>query len=531
MSEKTKVQAKTLAHSVSTPKSLAFQARPFAAQPESTFGEEHDGSSLFDTYLQRRAWAHDFGRAPPQMVIQPKLTLGPAGDKYEQEADLVAKQVMRQIHAPMSQPANQAQSVQRSYDELRRTPNIQRLPTVEGATVESGIESAITQAQGGGLPLAEGVRAPMEQAFAADFSGVRVHTDAESDSLNRSLQARAFTTGQDIFFRQGEYSPSSSGGQQLLAHELTHVVQQNGAKSVSPTIIQRFHVENKTNLEKFPATSTNLVYLQALLKEMQTALDDPDKEKWELPSYTIKKTRSDQKFDKKTLIQSTEQIIEARIRPQGQFSGIGRAAPDAMTGQDRPDAGKIDSNKPGIRPPSKEIKSSWPSNKNHQLDISYDNTHFKITSHLKHYTPWAEGGRNPQQTALMKSNAKTYIHHYVKANPTGQYEWLHLIANSLGGKNVYGNLVAGSFDANTEMIPYERAIASWASDLPAAPDGISAVEIKATADLQGDSWLATKITLEGQGPKPGQKVNAVINNPQRTKMLTVSDYKAIEASL
>ena len=68
----------------------------------------------------------------------------------------------------------------------------------------------------------------MEQAFGADFGGVKVHTDSRSDQLNQSIQARAFTTGQDVFFRQGEYNPGSRGGQELLAHELTHVVQQNG---------------------------------------------------------------------------------------------------------------------------------------------------------------------------------------------------------------------------------------------------------------------------------------------------------------
>jgi hypothetical protein len=68
----------------------------------------------------------------------------------------------------------------------------------------------------------------MEPALGADFSGVRVHADAGADALNQSLQARAFTTGQDVFFRQGAYNPGSSSGRELLAHELTHVVQQNG---------------------------------------------------------------------------------------------------------------------------------------------------------------------------------------------------------------------------------------------------------------------------------------------------------------
>jgi hypothetical protein len=90
------------------------------------------------------------------------------------------------------------------------------------------LEASIQQAQGSGQPLADSIRQPMEQAFGADFSNVKVHTDTQSDQLNQSIQARAFTTGQDVFFRQGEYNPGSRGGQELLAHELTHVVQQSG---------------------------------------------------------------------------------------------------------------------------------------------------------------------------------------------------------------------------------------------------------------------------------------------------------------
>jgi hypothetical protein len=202
------------------------------------------------------------------MVIQPKLTLGAVGDKYEQEADQVAKQVMRQIHAPLSQPA--AQSVPHTInDKVQRAQTIQPVPTTHGSTVDSGIESTINQTRGGGQPLADQIRAPMEQAFGADFSGVRVHTSAQSDRLNHSLQARAFTTGQDIFFRQGTYNPSSSGGQQLLAHELTHVVQQNGRavqrtnfdKKESPVqrnIIQRDKVLYRgCSTERADATTLN----------------------------------------------------------------------------------------------------------------------------------------------------------------------------------------------------------------------------------------------------------------------------------
>jgi len=95
--------------------------------------------------------------------------------------------------------------------------------------VSPELERSIHQERGGGQALDGGVRRQMESAMGADFSDVRVHTGEKSDSLNRALNARALTTGQDIFFRQGAYQPGSSTGRELLAHELTHVVQQNGS--------------------------------------------------------------------------------------------------------------------------------------------------------------------------------------------------------------------------------------------------------------------------------------------------------------
>lgn len=84
----------------------------------------------------------------------------------------------------------------------------------------------IHRARSSGQALDGAVQAQMSRAMGHDFSGVRVHTDDEAHALNERLNAKAFTTGPDIFFRSGAYSPQSSAGQQLIAHELTHVVQQ-----------------------------------------------------------------------------------------------------------------------------------------------------------------------------------------------------------------------------------------------------------------------------------------------------------------
>ena len=162
-----------------------------------------------------------------RLAVQAKLALGPVGDRYEQEADRVAQRVVETISSP-DQGAVQRQEVEEEEDEeLRRKVDVAGLAPAGGLDVGPDLESAIQRARGGGQPLSDGVRQPMERAFGADFGGVRIHADGEADSLNRSIQARAFTTGQDIFLRQGEHRPGSSEGQRLLAHELTHVVQQN----------------------------------------------------------------------------------------------------------------------------------------------------------------------------------------------------------------------------------------------------------------------------------------------------------------
>ncbi len=210
------------------------------------------------------------GNEATSHFLQAKLKLGPAGDAYEQEADRVAKQVVRASRQSKPAPKEAQQEgiqrdeldeemmqakplaeritpVQRTFvapppnfrkvqrddledDELQAAPN----HGFEGGDVDTDVARTIESAKGGGQPLHDGVRSSMEQGFGADFGGVRVHTGGQADELNRSLNARAFTTGSDIFFGKGQYDPGSTGGQELIAHELTHTVQQ-GAAGVART--------------------------------------------------------------------------------------------------------------------------------------------------------------------------------------------------------------------------------------------------------------------------------------------------------
>jgi hypothetical protein len=112
---------------------------------------------------------------------------------------------------------------------LQAKTDIQRVGA-EGGPVPPEVESAVHRARSGGQPLERAVQEQMSAALGHDFSGVRVHTDAEADALNQQLQAKAFTTGPNIFFKRGAYDPSSGGGRELIAHELTHVVQQDSGR-------------------------------------------------------------------------------------------------------------------------------------------------------------------------------------------------------------------------------------------------------------------------------------------------------------
>ena len=100
----------------------------------------------------------------------------------------------------------------------------------DGFDLNNETSNRINQARGGGQTLDSAVQTQMSGAMGHDFSGVRVHNNAESDALNQQVGAKAFTTGQDIFFKQGEYNPGSGSGKELIAHELTHVVQQSSGR-------------------------------------------------------------------------------------------------------------------------------------------------------------------------------------------------------------------------------------------------------------------------------------------------------------
>ena len=175
---------------------------------------------------------HDFSQIAVQPAPAPASPLAPQlkrrlsqpGYPHEQEADQVADAVTQ-------------------------------MPEPESATMEGAAPTQTAQASAsGGQPLDVATRAYMEPRFGHDFGHVRVHSDAEAAEAAAGYQARAYTLGGNIVFGAGEYAPDTAAGRHLLAHELTHVVQQQGASAVAASTVQREPVST-ADLPSTPAVA------------------------------------------------------------------------------------------------------------------------------------------------------------------------------------------------------------------------------------------------------------------------------------
>lgn len=161
----------------------------------------------------------DFARIPivPPMFQRKALVSSP-GDSREREADEVAERVTQ------AADAGPAPSIRAAGPTMTNAPVLHRKAGAQGA--QAAVSDVVPA--GPGRPLDPRTRSEFEDRFARDFSGVRVHTDARASASARAVEAIAYTIGQDIVFREGAYAPETGSGRRLLAHELTHVVQQSG---------------------------------------------------------------------------------------------------------------------------------------------------------------------------------------------------------------------------------------------------------------------------------------------------------------
>lgn len=227
-----------------------------------------DLASQASSELHRVSSRHSGISIPIIHGLQPKLKIGAPNDKYEREADKVADQVM---HMPVPQEINRESftrlgngaEIQRICDEceeeLRRKPmqedegiqskplfnptsisvqlhvnEIRRLRSKQksgsAAQAPNHVQLHIDILRSSGRPLPESTRAYFEPRFGFDFGDVRVHTGERAAKAAQSINARAFTVGEHVVFGSGEYAPDTDSGKRLLAHELTHTIQQGGTR-------------------------------------------------------------------------------------------------------------------------------------------------------------------------------------------------------------------------------------------------------------------------------------------------------------
>jgi uncharacterized protein DUF4157 len=186
-------------------------------------------------------FGHDFSQIPvhtkASVTTQPKLAENTPGGSYEQEADRVSEQVMRmpdpqlQRACPCGGGCPKCQTEHRSQEHAR----LQTKGVGSGALGQTVVPPIVHDVlRSLGQPLDPEVCAFMEPRFGYDFSSVRVHSGVTAEQSARELEASAYTVGPDIVFARGQYAPHSVKGRQLIAHELTHVIQQSNV--VSPTV-------------------------------------------------------------------------------------------------------------------------------------------------------------------------------------------------------------------------------------------------------------------------------------------------------
>lgn len=258
-----------------------------ATDTKSTARQPQQKQQADNTFFNKERGNAFFGEteaAKDPFFVQRKLSIGKPDDHYEKQADHIADKVVQRMGqspavqaktAPVVSPvpsghtpaaaaqqgalqlkeqepkeedlAGEEKKLQRKPifdsladppdDQIRRKPDAAQADTPKESST-AGLEQRLQSTKGSGSPLPSDTKTAMESTIGADFTNVRVHTGTEAASLSNDLQAQAFTHGNDIYFNEGKFDSTSSSGRHLLAHELTHTVQQ-GAAVQKKEMIQR----------------------------------------------------------------------------------------------------------------------------------------------------------------------------------------------------------------------------------------------------------------------------------------------------
>lgn len=233
-------------------------------QPTSFIGNDHFFPASHSPLVQRSPF-EEVQTKPLIPAITPLVQMAPVEEEVVQEkcsdCETESPDVQKKAIDDAASAENAESTIQKKPDPVVSIPEIQKkeeeiqekeeeeeTPEIQQKkeliqrkevgvpTITNTVEARIQRASNGGESMNEGVRGSMESGFNTDFSGVRVHTDQESASMNNQLSSRAFTYENNVFFGKDQYQPETKSGKHLLAHELTHVVQQGHAVQRKPEI-------------------------------------------------------------------------------------------------------------------------------------------------------------------------------------------------------------------------------------------------------------------------------------------------------
>jgi hypothetical protein len=269
-----------------------------SANKSASFFNKESRHHFFHPHLNEPSFFTKTSNLTPP--IQPKLNVGQPNDIYEKEADAMADKVVQKLSKPNSiQTKSDSQNttitpfiqkkcahceeeeklqkkeaqdkfqlngslqknpifesnVQRKCAECEREEELQKKGDGSSQNSSANIESRLNSSKGSGSPLPKRTLEQMESSFGVNFSNVRVHNDSSAIEMSRDLNAQAFTHGSDFYFNSGKFDASSSKGHHLLAHELTHVVQQKGGgitikNKEAPLIQSRLHTDIQNYVQR-----------------------------------------------------------------------------------------------------------------------------------------------------------------------------------------------------------------------------------------------------------------------------------------
>ena len=187
-------------------------------------------------------------------IIQPQLTNGPSNNLYEREANAIADKIIQTPDNQLLQSKVSPVVVQRKCahceeekDKLQRKEGNNSAAAAEAPAIVNEVINS------GGDRMDEGTRSFMDNRFGYDFGPVKIHTGTQAAQSAQSIHALAYTSGNHVVFNEGQYAPATDNGKRLLAHELTHVIQQN-AGNISRKVVQRKPVQDPvhdTLLDRF----------------------------------------------------------------------------------------------------------------------------------------------------------------------------------------------------------------------------------------------------------------------------------------